>query len=96
MLFTYCMPEKSNVGNGFWKLFFVTVYVNELSAAYLVEERGVEAPGAGVAAEARPVPHLLPHKHALRGVHGGRAFRAPAKESGVIDMYVHNSKRHPV
>jgi hypothetical protein len=67
------------------------MYVNELSAAHLVEERGVEAPGAGVAAEARPVPHLLPHKHALRGVHRGGAFRAPAKASGIIYKYVHIS-----
>jgi hypothetical protein len=45
----------------------------------LIEKRSVQAPGAGVAAETRPVPHPLPNKHPLRGVHGGGALRAPAQ-----------------
>ncbi len=45
----------------------------------LIEKGSIQAPGAGVAAEARPVPHPLPNKHPLGGVHGGGALWAPAQ-----------------
>ncbi len=45
----------------------------------LIEKGRIQAPGAGVAAETRPVPHPLPNKHPLGGVHGGGALRAPAQ-----------------